>query len=228
MGIKSVKDSVKEAVEATKAGFKEIKIKADVTARENVEKVKAVRQAIGDKVRIRMDANGQWKPKQAINIIKAMERFDLDCIEQPVDGIEGLAEVSRNVDTPVMADESLQTPNDAFRLLHENAAQVFNVYIMKSGLVNSKKILGIASAQGIPAMLGSNLELGIGTSASIHLAVSSKELSLPCDLIGTMHHSDDITTPEIEVRDGELTVPKGAGLGLTFNPGKAEKYSKTD
>jgi len=50
---------------------------------------------------------------------------------------------------------------------------------------------------------------------------------LPCDIIGTIHHSDDVTTPEIEVRDGELMIPKGPGLGLTFDPAKAEKYSIT-
>jgi len=225
IGIKSIKDSVNETINATRAGFKEVKIKSDVNDYENAARVKAIREAIGDKVRIRVDANGQWKPKQAVRIIKSMERFGLDCVEQPVRGITGLAEVARCVDTPVMADESLQTASDAFRLLHENAAQVFNVYIMKSGFVGSKKILGIAAAQGIPAMLGSNLELGIGTSASAHLAVSSAGISLPCDLIGTMHHSDDVTSPKLEVSNGELMAPEGAGLGLRLDLKKLRKYT---
>jgi len=131
--------------------------------------VAAVRGAVGPDVLVRVDANMGWRtPKEAIRSIRRLERYDLHSVEEPLPpgDVEALALVRRSVDMPIMADESVWGPRDAWRLLKGEAVDILNVDVAESGgLTNSSLIFRMAEVAGVPCVIGAMPELGIGTSA---------------------------------------------------------------
>src|SRR5437762_10156596 len=124
-----IEKAVEEAVQAKAEGVKTIKLKGGVDQKRDVELVKQIRQAIGPDLNICVDANqGYPTPKAAVKIIKAMEEFNLLYMEQPVEGIDQMAEVARRVDTPIMADESAWTPQDVIESVQKKAADLISIY----------------------------------------------------------------------------------------------------
>jgi L-alanine-DL-glutamate epimerase-like enolase superfamily enzyme len=115
----------------------------------DVERVGAIREAVGSNVSLAVDANQAWTVKQAIARIHALERFGLDCVEQPVAArdLTGMAEVARVVDTPLMADESLYSLEDAMALVRLGAVGYFHVKLVKAGgLRRARQLIALAEA----------------------------------------------------------------------------------
>ncbi len=211
---------------AKNKGFKTIKLKVGLDEKLDIQNVESIRSAVGTDVLLGVDANGAWRPKQAVKIIKRMEDFDLLFVEQPVPrwDIDGLSYVSRNVNVPIMADESIATPSDAINLVKKNAADMFSVYIGKAGGINeARKIINIAESAGIQCTLGSNIELGIGNSAKLHVAASSFNITVAPD-IAPWFYTEDVISPRLECEDGKIKVPKNVGLGIRVDEDKIEKY----
>ena len=91
-------------------------------------------KAIGPDLNICVDANqGYPTAKTAVKIIKAMEEYNLLYMEQPVEGIDQMAEVARRVDTPIMADESAWTAQDVIEIIQKKAADMISIYTTKPG-----------------------------------------------------------------------------------------------
>lgn len=211
---------------ARENGFKTIKLKVGLNEKLDILNVETIRNTAGPDVLIGVDANGAWNPKQAVKIIKQMEKYDLLFAEQPVPrwDIDGLAYVKRQVNTPVMADESISTPQDAIRLVKKNAADMFSVYIGKAGGINgTRKILSIAESADIQCTIGSNIELGIGNAAKLHIAASSPCVTVAPD-IAPWFYKQDIITPRLECVNGIIRVPEKAGLGIKVDEDIIEKY----
>lgn len=219
IGIKSAREMAKEAKDYVDKGFNTIKIKVGRDPRKDVERLKAVREACGEDAKIRADANGGYETKIAIKTIKEMEKYDLELMEDPIPpwDIRGQAEVVKAVDIPIMADGSIQTPRDAINLIREEAADIFNIYIMSGGILNAIKIATIAEAADIPCMLGSNLELGIGTSAGAQVAAATRNIKYASDIIGPLYYESDVITQPLKIDKGLLEVPKGPGLGVDLD-----------
>jgi L-alanine-DL-glutamate epimerase-like enolase superfamily enzyme len=212
--------------EAREKGFKTIKLKVGLDERTDLSNLQTIRSIMGYDVKIGVDANGAWNPKQAVRIIKKMEEFDLLFVEQPVPrwSIDGLKYVAQHVTTPVMADESISTPYDAIKLVKSNAVHMFSVYIGKAGGINeARKILHIAEGAGIDCTIGSNIELGIGNAAKLHVAASSSIVTIAPD-IAPWFYTEDVITPKLECINGKVKVPEGEGLGIRVDEDKIEKY----
>jgi len=215
--------------QAKEKGFKTIKLKVGIDERTDLSNLQTIRTIVGDNVEIGVDANGAWRPKQAIRIIKKMEEFGLLFVEQPVPrwDLYGLKYVAKNVITPVMADESISTPYDAISLVKGDVVDMFSVYIGKAGGINeARKILNIAESAGIDCTIGSNIELGIGNAAKLHVAASSSIVTIASD-IAPWFYTEDVITPKLECVDGKVKVPEGEGLGIKVDEGKIEKYKVT-
>ena len=124
---------VRDAVNAVEDGFETLKIKVGKDLRVDIERVKA----ICDKALLRLDANQGWTPKQTVSALRELESsgVELEFVEQPVrgDDVEGMRYVTERVSTPVMADESLLTLRDAFRIARRGLADMVNVKLMKVG-----------------------------------------------------------------------------------------------
>ena len=218
----------KEAKGKLDEGFRIFKLKVGALSPDkDVERVKAIRDEFGYDIGLRVDANQGWNVNMAIKVIRKMERYELDFVEQPVRRSElaNMAKIAKAVDVPIMADESLDTMQDAIDLVREEAADVFGLKPAKSGgMLKCKKIAGIAEAAGIPCYVGCMIETGIGTAAYAHVGCSSNAVTYGCELWGPLLLEDDISKEPVKFSDGYIYVPKGSGLGVEIDEAKLKKY----
>jgi L-Ala-D/L-Glu epimerase / N-acetyl-D-glutamate racemase len=180
----------------------------------DVARVRAVRQAVGDGVSLAVDANQAWTVKQAIGRIHALEPFELDCVEQPVAArdLHGMAAVARAVDTPLMADESLYSLEDAMTLVRLDAVGYFHVKLVKAGgFHRARQLIALAEAARLGYVLGQMNEGMLATAAAAHLALASAPKYT--ELYGTDGIVAD-PTPGHVYEAGALVVPEGPGLGV--------------
>ena len=217
LGIKSPKEMAEDAVKAVNKGFKALKVKVGVNPPEDVERIKRIREAIGDNVQIRIDANQGWTPKQAIEVLNKIEKFNIQFAEQPVpsEDIKGLMEVKKKSPIPIMADESVHSPEDAMRLIQAEAVDLINIKLMKSGgILKARKIAAIAEAARIPCMIGCMGESEIGIAAGAHLAAAVKNIQY-ADLDSDLLLKDKLVKKGgTKVKDSMRVFPKQDGLGI--------------
>lgn len=176
----SVDDPEKMAGDAEKwveAGYTSLKIKVGSKPELDINRILAIREAVPSEVLFRLDANQGWTPKQAVQLIQEMERLDvaLEFIEQPVkaNDLEGLKFVTDNVKTPVMADESIFSPQDALKVIQGRYADFINIKLMKSGgIYHALSIANLAMVNQMPCMIGSMMESGYSVGAAAHFAAA--------------------------------------------------------
>ena len=219
IGIADTEEMVKEAVHFVEMGFHAIKIKIGRNPEEDLGHLAAVREAIGPKVKLRVDANQGYRSGEALSILRKMEKYDLEYIEQPLPrwDIEGLAALVAALDTPILADESAFTPQDVINLVRRRAADLINIKVAKSGLSKGKRMAAIAEAAGMPCMVGSMIELGPGTAAGVHFAAATRNVTHPSELVGPLLFKDDVLERKIfsaEPRGGYWQVSDEPGLGI--------------
>ena len=205
-------------------GLKALKVKVGIEVESDVERVKAVRQAIGPHIRLGIDANGGWPVRTAIQAIRRMvDDANIYFAEQPVSALDlaWLAEVRQQVSVPVMADESCNTPQDAMAIARAGAADILSVYVGKGGGIGpARKITALAEAAGLTCTVGSNLELGVASAAMAHLAAACPGIGaeeFPCDILGPLGYEHDLLAEPIEFKDGAVRVPSGPGLGVDLD-----------
>lgn len=155
-------------------GFTVLKLKVGTDATGDLERVRAVRAAVGPGVRLRLDANQGWTPREAVRIIRGVEDagLDVELVEQPVAhwDLDGLAWVSDRVDVPILADESVFGPRDLVEVIRRRAADMVNVKLAKAGgLHPARALLDLAAAHGVGTVVGSMMEsqIGVGAAASL-------------------------------------------------------------
>ena len=214
---------------ALEQGFRAMKVKVGIDDAQDIARVREVRSAIGPGIRLGVDANGAWTPAKAIDMLRRLADFDLWFAEQPVPpgDVEWLAEVRSAIDIPVIADESVYTPQDAAALARAGAADVFSIYVGKSsGIGPARRIAAVAEAAGLACTIGSNLEMGIGSAAMIHLAMATPAFGAdwPCDIIGPLFYTDELLREPVPIRGGEARAPQGPGLGVELDEEKISRY----
>lgn len=217
---------------AVARGFTTVKLKTGFATgiASDVERVAAVRAAVGPDIRIVIDSNAGWTVPDAIRALRMMEPYDLLFAEQPVaqQDPRWMAEVRRHSVAPIAAHESMFTLWDATRAVEHGVADIWAITpSTHGGLIPARKILAIAEANGIGCLIGSTLELGISTASLLHLAVSAQVLDggrYPSDIIGPLYHPSDIIEETFEVRGGEIAPPEGPGLGVTLSKAALEQF----
>ena len=212
--------SPKEMAERTKAiveeGYTALKLKVGTTLQEDVARVQCVREAVGPDVIITIDFNQACSPKEAIERLNKMAPYHVTLVEQPVrrDDLKGLAMVRQNVPALVMADECVNTPAEAMRVIESGAADVISLKWPKmGGLYKAKKIAAICEAAEIDYLVGTCGNNRLAAAAAIHLAASLRNLTLPCEL-GEFERFRNDPSSALDVNDGFLTAPKKPGLGI--------------
>ena len=209
---------VADAQKALAAGYRDLKLKVGNDPRLDIARVTAIRKAVGPDIRIRLDANQGWKPKEAVRTIRQLEDLglDLELIEQPVKAydFEGLKYVTDHVDTDIMADESAFSPQDIFRLLHMRACDLINIKLMKTGgLHNAAQVAAMASAAGVTCMMGCMLESKVGITAAAALSAGCSIIQKN-DLDAADLLASDPVKGGIHYEKNELIVPDKPGLGI--------------
>lgn len=219
ISVNDPEEMARDSVEALERGFKILKIKVGLDSQLDIERIQAIRDAVGYDVKLRLDANQGWEAKEAIQVIRQMEdkAFDIELIEQPVlaHDIIGLKYVTENVDTPILADESVFSPMDAINIINNRAADLINIKLAKAGgIYQALKICDIAEVYGIECMIGCMLETKLSVSAAVHLA-AGKKIITRMDLDGPLLCSEDSVEGGPDFQDYRIKLNKEAGLGFT-------------
>ncbi|MBI3472689.1 MAG: mandelate racemase/muconate lactonizing protein, partial [Candidatus Solibacter usitatus] len=174
--------------------------------------------------------NGGWPPRVAVQMIRRLREYNIYFAEQPVAPLDvsWMADVRRQVEVPVMADESVYTPQDAMALARAAAADVFSIYVGKSGGIGpARRIAAVAEAAGLTCTVGSNLELGVASAAMIHLSLATPGINaeeFPCDIIGPLFYESDLLKDPLPVTAGSARPHERPGLGVELDEGKVERY----
>jgi L-Ala-D/L-Glu epimerase len=208
----------KDSLEAIGLGYKTLKIKVGKDAEVDIERMKAIRGAVGYDIDLRIDANQGWKPKEAVKALRRMEDvgLNIEFVEQPVAAhdFEGLKYVTDNVSIPVLADESVFSPMDAMKIIQMRAADYINIKLMKTGGIhNALKICSMAEVYGVECMIGCMLESKISVTAAAHLA-GAKSIITKIDLDGPALCSEDPIDGGAVFEDCKIILSDNPGLGF--------------
>ena len=182
IGLIGFEEAEREVAQAAREGIRTIKIKVGIDPDRDADMVRRVRETVGSGVALCVDANqGYRTPGEAIRTFRRMERYDLIYFEQPVEGIERLAEVARAIDTPVMADESAWNAHDVIQIVEKRAAQIVSIYTTKpGGLYRAMEVAAVAQAAGLICNVNGSVETGVGNLANLQLAAAATPVVLSC------------------------------------------------
>ena len=211
------------------AGFRYIKMK--VSGNDDAQRVAAVRDIVGPAVSIRLDANAAFKPETALQFLKSVEKYDVECIEQPIprgDPAE-LAALRSSSSIPVMADESIVTIRDAQELIEERAVDYFNLRLSKcGGIHNTLAIAELARSADIGIQLGCQVgETAILSAAGRHFAAHFEDLRFVEGSYSTHLLAEDISEESIVFGlGGNAPLLTGAGFGITVRQELLDKYTE--
>lgn len=221
LGVKSPDEMAQEAEALKSHGYAMLTVKIGFDPVQDLNRVAAVRNAVGAGYPLEVDVNGGYTAETAVTTLKKMKAYDICAVEQPVPywDIEGLKRVRLATDIPVTADESAWTAQDVIRLAKEGAVDTICLKPIKNGgLYLSRRMAEIAHASGLGVILGSKHPLSPGTAVLRHLAAAMPWIS---DTLGYGAPSerfdhDIVTEPLVMEDDGSVHLPKGAGLGVTL------------
>ena len=222
VSLNPVDEMVADSLRGVADGFRILKIKVGREGLRDVERVEAIRRAVGPDIRLRVDANQGWTPDESVRIIRAMEdrALDIELVEQPVKAadITGLHRVTENVSTPILADESVFTPEDAWRIMAMHSADYVNIKLMKTGGIHEAlHICRLAEQYGVQCMIGCMLESKVSVSAAAHLAAACEVITM-ADLDGPSLCRED-PYPGGPVYDGPIIrMTDDPGIGIKAAP----------
>jgi len=190
------------AAAAVADGFSCVKVKGGVAG--DVDRVAAVRDAIGPATALRIDANGAWDVETAVAVVAALSPYDVELVEQPVVSLEDLGRVRRRITVAVAADECVRGIDDARRLARLAAADAVVVKVQPLGGVAAA--MAVVEAAGVPAIVSSLYETSVGIAAGLALAAALPELPWACGLgTAALLDGDVVIDPLVPV-GGELVV----------------------
>ena len=218
---KGIPELVAEMERYVEQGFKVVKMKvAGESQRKDVERVAAVRKALGPDVGIALDANNGYKAYEAIRFGRAVENYEPYWFEEVVmpDDFAGSAEVRKNLDIPIVAGENEYTRWGARDLISAGSADILNLDVIKAGgITEFRKIAALASAYHIPVAPHGTTAMSIHTMASM-------DNGLIMEVYPQARAVFDPTLPPYDVVDGHIQAPELPGLGLQFDEDLLRRY----
>ncbi len=186
-------------------GYPSVKVKVGrATPDDDVDRIARVRDLIGPRIGLRVDANGAWDVETAVATLTRLAHYDLEFAEQPVARLSDLAAVRRRVTVPIAADECVRGVADAQRLHATDAADVLVLKVQPLGGVRAA--LAVADAAGVPAVVSSMYETSIGLAAGLALAAALPALPFACGLATLGEIAGDVTATPLRPHDGVLTI----------------------
>ena len=229
ISVNETDEMVRDSIRAVQGGFRILKVKVGKGGAKDVERIRAIREAIGPDAVIRVDANQGWSREEAVRTITAMEDagLNIELVEQPVSyhDFKGMQHVTKQVQTPILADESVFSYEDAVRIIEEHAADYINIKLMKTGGIHEAlRICDAAERYGVQCMTGCMLESKVSVSAAAHLAAARGCITM-ADLDGPSLCSEDPYTGGPIYRDPKILLPEEPGIGISKMPVVFEEIS---
>lgn len=187
------------------------------TVADDLGRLAAVRAAAGPDIKVFVDVNGMWTPSDLVYALPGLHEMGISLLEQPL--APAAADFARRCvarfDIDVAADESVRTIADAITVIRNGSANVVNIGHSKlGGPTAALQAAQLSLAAGVGVMVGSVIEMGLATAMGLHLAAALPRLQYPSYLIGPLKYAQQIVTPVVDVVDGHVAVPQGAGLGV--------------
>ena len=221
-------DAASQAHRLAGEGYGCLKVKGGhEPAADLVDRVAAVRMAVGPKMAIRLDLNGTLDASDAEDVLRRLAPFDLEYVEQPMAataGMPALARVRRGSGIPIAADEAVGDLSAARALLKAGAVDALVVKPSRvGGLREARRIVDVAADTGVPVTVSTFLESGVGIATALHLAAT-----VPGDHahgLATAHLlASDLLASSLPITRGRMAVPTGAGLGVRLDASAVRRY----
>jgi o-succinylbenzoate synthase len=230
IGALSIENTVACAREAMQAGYSCIKLKVRGGHPEaEIERIAAVRTAIGSDMHLRLDANAGWTFAEAVAILSRCAPYAIQYVEQPLPAadLDGMHTLRYNVPVPIAADEAVYDLESARRVLAHDAAAVLIIKPqLAGGLRVGRQIISEAMQHGVQCVITSTLESGVGIAGALHLAAASAEVTLECGF-ATLHLlADDLLLDDLTLDHGFFAVPEGPGLGIHLDRNALAYYKR--
>ncbi|MBO0588550.1 dipeptide epimerase [Sporosarcina sp. E16_8] len=207
----------REAEEHVAAGYRSMKMKVGTNVADDVLRIQAVRDRVGEEIAIRVDVNQGWE--NSANTLQGLQKLQdcsLDWLEQPVraDDIDGMVEVKSKSSTPMMIDEGCRGVRDMKEIIAKRAADKVNIKLMKcGGIYPATKLAHMAEMAGIECQIGSMVESSIGSAAGFHVAFSKKIIT-SVELTGPLKFSKDVGNLHYDVPFIRLSDKPGLGIDI--------------
>ena len=206
-----------EAVRKVAEGYRSFKMKVGKDIPQDLERIRTVRNAVGEDVAIRVDVNQGWvNSSNTLKALAALEELKIDWLEQPVvaDDLDGMVEVRKKARLPLMVDESLKSMKDMREVIAKQAADKANIKLMKcGGILPAMKLANQAEMAGIECQIGSMVESSIGSAAGFHVAFSKKIIT-SVELTGPLKFSTDVGNLHYDVPFIQLNEKSGLGIDV--------------
>lgn len=207
-----------EAAAMVKQGYNSFKMKVGTDVKQDVRRIRAVRDRVGDDISIRVDVNQGWKNSaNTLVALRSLGDLNLDWIEQPVlaDDIDGMVDIKLKTDIPLMIDEGLKGTREMREIIQKRAADKVNIKLMKcGGIYPAMKLAHQAEIAGIECQIGSMVESSIGSAAGFHVAFSKKNIT-SVELTGPLKFSKDVGNLQYDVPMIRLTEKSGLGIDVS-------------
>lgn len=226
LSIKSPGAMAEDAQRYVSQGFRSIKIKVGTDAATDIQRIQQVRQAIGEGIQLRVDANQGWNRLETLQIIRETADCQVDWFEQPVlaHDLKSLAEIRAVSPVPIMIDEGVSNTIDLLEVIENRAADLLNIKLMKAGGIYPALALNsMAAAAGMPSQLGSMVESAIGTMAGAHLAKAQSNIQSN-EMVGPLNFTKDVA--EVTFKGDILQFSNLPGLGIEVNEAYIQEITK--
>jgi L-Ala-D/L-Glu epimerase len=210
-----------KALKFKEMGFPVLKIKlGDRPSSNDVDRVRAIRQAVGNELPLRLDANQGWNYLEARRALEALTELNIEHCEEPVfaGSIDDQARITAESAIPIMADEAVFSPQDALRVIRQQAADLLNIKLGKSGgICHAMKIASIAEAADMYCQVGSFSESRVGISALVHFDMAWDHI-IYHDLDSPLMHAEDPVVGGMTYsKEWEVTVDDSPGHGADYD-----------
>jgi L-Ala-D/L-Glu epimerase len=218
-----------DAVKIKEQGYPAIKVKLGKDGKKDVERMKAIRAAVGDAIPLRIDANQGWEVDEAIDTLKALGPLNIQHCEEPIArwNFLQLPKVKKESPIPIMADECCSDDHDAARLIQLNACDYMNIKLGKSGgIYKALKMVRMAEAANIHLQIGAMLESRLAMTAFAHFSLCSPHIVHYDFDTALMFSADPVSGGIVYEKNGVVRVPELPGLGATIAESWLEKMVK--
>jgi L-alanine-DL-glutamate epimerase-like enolase superfamily enzyme len=227
LGIVNPDKAKQETKEMLDRGFRSLKVKINADVAGSRKRVEVVKSVVGDRMQIRVDANEALNLAQAKEVVRALEPFNIEYLEQPMprEKLEDFIELAKFSPVKLMADESIHDMETLLQILKSGAAQFVKVKVQKmGGFLKTYQAVQVAEAFGVPVILGHGFGLTLNTLAELHLAACTPAIVDGCESVGPIKMADDVVKEPMIMNRGVVPVPTKPGLGANLEEEKIKKY----
>jgi len=216
IGIGAPEKMAQKAIEFKQSGATILKVKLGKDAKQDVERIRLIREAVGVDMRIRIDANQGWDFDDAVYALKAMEHYDIEFCEQPMRTWynDFLPQLSKLSPVKIMADESVYNHHDARKQINSRSCEYINIKFSKSGgIYEALQIHDLGAEHGVPCMMGGMLESRIAATAQLHFVYASPNVQFFDMDTCMLGHLEDPCVGGVTYTGYFLTMTDAIGIG---------------